>query len=75
MRRDAWAADGHGLDVVLAKLRQRGASRPRAVRTPSSTIGSLFQKQLGGKDVTAILSSLGDKGALSVDSTRVSHLL
>jgi len=63
------------VDVVLANLRQRGASRPRTVRTLSSTIGSLFQKQLADRDITAILSALGEKGVLSVDGTKVSYLL
>ena len=34
------------LEIVLANLRQRGAGRPRTLKTLSGTIESLFMKQL-----------------------------
>ncbi|WP_448100165.1 PIN domain-containing protein [Luteibacter jiangsuensis] len=63
------------MDVVVANLRQRGASRPRTVKTLSSTIGSLFQKQLAEEDIKAILGELGKLGHLSVDGTKVTYSL
>lgn len=61
--------------MVVANLRQRGASRPRTVKTLSSTIGSLFQKQLGEGDIKAILAELGRGGHVSLDGTKVSYSL
>lgn len=46
------------LALVVADLRKRGAARPRTVKTLSSTIGALFQKQLAEHEVTALLSKL-----------------
>jgi hypothetical protein len=63
------------VEVVLANLRQRGAARPRTVKTLSSTIGSLFQKQLGEDDIKAILAGLGKAGYLSVDGAKVAYSL
>ncbi|MEZ2417276.1 PIN domain-containing protein [Luteibacter sp. RCC_6_2] len=63
------------VDVVLANLRQRGASRPRTVKTLSSTIGSLFQKQLVDDDIKAILAGLGKAGHLAVDGSKVTYRL
>lgn len=63
------------LDVVVGNLRQRGASRPRTVKTLSSTVGSLFQKQLAESDIKALLTALIDKGFVSVDGTRVTYTL
>ncbi|UPG90828.1 PIN domain-containing protein [Luteibacter aegosomaticola] len=63
------------VDVVLANLRQRGASRPRTVKTLSSTIGSLFQKQLVEGDIKAILAELAKAGHAAMDGTKVSYTL
>lgn len=63
------------VDVVLANLRQRGASRPRTVKTLSSTIGSLFQKQLVDDDIKAILVGLAKAGHLVMDGAKVTYSL
>lgn len=63
------------IDVVTTNLRQRGAARPRTVKTLSSTIGSLFQKQLPENDIKAILDALVKNGHASVDGTRVTYTL
>lgn len=63
------------LDVVLANVRQSGAVRPRTVKTPSSTNGSLFQKQLLEGNVKAILAELGKGGHVSLDRTKVAYSL
>jgi hypothetical protein len=63
------------VDVVVANLRQRGAARPRTVKTLSSTIGSLFQKQLGEGDIKAILVELTRAGHAAIDGTKVSYSL
>jgi hypothetical protein len=63
------------IDVVLANLRQRGASKPRTLKTLTSTINSLFQKQLTGEELAALLKGLQAKGFINVDETRVTYAL
>lgn len=61
--------------VVIANLRQRGASKPRTVKTLSSTISSLFQKQLAGEELTLLLAELQTKGLITVNENKVSYAL
>jgi hypothetical protein len=63
------------VEVVVVNLRQRGAARPRTVKTLSSTIGALFQKQLGETDIKAILVELTKAGHAVIDGTKVSYSL
>lgn len=63
------------LQVVLAKLQQLKAAKPRAVKTLSSTIASLFQKQLAEEDVAALVQELVSQGYLSVSGTKVTYAL
>ena len=63
------------LALVIAVLRKRGSSRPRTVKTLSSTIGALFQKQLSEHEVATLLSKLQDQGIISVSDTKVSYEL
>lgn len=63
------------LDVVVANLRQRGASRPRTVKTLSSTISSLFQRQLSSEELDALMSELQKKGYVTINQTKVSYSL
>jgi hypothetical protein len=61
--------------VVIANLKQRGASKPRTVKTLSSTIASLFQKQLPGEELTLLLAELQASGAISIKESKVSYTL
>jgi hypothetical protein len=61
--------------VVLANLKQRGSSKPRTVKTLSSTISSLFQKTLTNKEVEAILKGMQEQGFISISDTKVSYKL
>lgn len=63
------------LDVVVANLLQRGASRPRTVKTLSSTISSLFQKQLGDEDLAILMKSLEDQGFITINDSKVTYSL
>ena len=63
------------LEVILAKLQQLKASKPRTVATLSSTIASLFQKQLSESEVTALVQELDSKQYLSVAGTKVTYAL
>jgi len=61
--------------VVIGNLRQRGASKPRTVKTLSSTILSLFQKQLPGEELTLLLAELQASGAITITENKVSYAL
>jgi hypothetical protein len=63
------------LEVVLAKLLQLKASKPRTVATLSSTIASLFQKQLPEQEVAALVQALADQGHLAIADTKVMYSL
>lgn len=63
------------VNVVVSNLRQRGASRPRTVKTLSSTILSLFQKQLPGDELTMLLAELQSTGAITITENKVSYAL
>lgn len=63
------------LDLVVAKLQQLAASKPRTLKTLSSTIGSLFQKQLAEEEVTSMVSELQSRSLIAVAGTKVSYTL
>lgn len=63
------------LAVVTENLKQRGASKPRTVKTLSSTISSLFQKTLGDEELAQVLHQLQIDGLLEVNGTRVTYML
>ncbi len=63
------------IEVILAKLNQLKASKPRTVTTLSSTIASLFQKQLPEQEVATLVQALAERGHLAVDGTKVSYTL
>ncbi|TCZ78546.1 PIN domain-containing protein [Lysobacter sp. N42] len=63
------------LEVVVANLKQRGSSRPRTVKTLTSTISSLFQKALAEEELSALLKALQKHGYVSVNETKVSYSL
>ena len=61
--------------VIIADLKRRGASKPRAVKTLTSTISSMFQKQLPDEELQSLLLELQTKGIISVAGTKVSYEL
>ncbi|WP_153145328.1 PIN domain-containing protein [Dechloromonas sp. H13] len=63
------------LAVVIADLQRRGASKPRKVKTLSSTINSIFQKQLSEHEVASLLAALQKHGVVTVTDTNVSYTL
>ena len=60
---------------VICNHKQRGASKPRTVKTLSSTILSLFQKQLPGEELTLLLAELQSSGAIAITENKVSYAL
>ena len=63
------------VSVVIANLRQRGASKPRTVSTLSSTVASLFQKQLAESELEELLAELQNRGVVVVNGSKVSYAL
>lgn len=63
------------LAVILTNLQQRGASKPRTVKTLSSTITAIFQKQLTEQELAALLIELETKGYITVNGTKVAYTL
>jgi 2-hydroxy-3-keto-5-methylthiopentenyl-1-phosphate phosphatase len=63
------------LDIVVAKLQQMGTSKPRVIKTLSSTINSLFQKSLSDDEVGVLLKDLQGKGLIDVADNKVSYTL
>ena len=61
--------------VVVANLKQRGASKPRTLKTLSSTISSLFQKQLSEDELTSLLAELQTRGFILLNESKVSYAL
>ncbi|MFG6455630.1 PIN domain-containing protein [Roseateles sp. BYS96W] len=63
------------VDVVVANLRQRGASKPRTIKTLTSTVSSLFQKQLPEDELTSLLDTLQANGLVALNGTKISYSL
>lgn len=63
------------IEVVVAKLQQVKAAKPRTVKTLSSTIAALFQKTLSEQEVQAVVEALVSRGWLSITDTKVVYSL
>jgi hypothetical protein len=63
------------LEIVLGNLRQRGAGRPRTLKTLSGTIESLFMKQLADGELDGLLTALKKGGHVAVDGTKATYTL
>jgi len=61
--------------LVIAKLQQMKATKPRTVKTLGSTIASLFQKQLSPKEIDAAIEYLRTRGLVLVTGAKVSYTL
>jgi hypothetical protein len=63
------------IEIVVADLKRRGAAKPRTVKTLSSTIQAIFQKQLSDDEVTGLVSGLNKKGIVKISGTKVAYSL
>lgn len=61
------------VSAVVANLAQRGASRPRTLKTLGSTINALFQKTLSESEVEHIIAELAKKGVIIVNQSKVTY--
>ena len=59
--------------VAANRLQQMKATKPRTVKTLSSTIAALFQKQFSEEEVAAIVHWLAEQGHLAIVGTKVSY--
>lgn len=63
------------MELVLTRLQRMKTARPRTVKTLSSTIHSLFQKQLSESEVTELVNTMAKQGILSIADTKVVYAL
>ena len=63
------------LAVVVGNLKQRGSSKPRTVKTLSSTVSSLFQKALAEDELSSLLNLLEKQGIVTITGTKVAYSL
>ncbi len=63
------------LQLVVADLQKRGASRRRKVATLRNTINAIFQNKLAEDDLALLVSGLQKLGYVTVDETKVSYTL
>ncbi|NLX18752.1 MAG: hypothetical protein GXY53_05640 [Desulfobulbus sp.] len=66
-------APSEKLAVIVTNLKQRGASKPRTVKTLTSTISSLFQKALTEDELSSVLQLMQKKGLVAVNGTKVTY--
>jgi len=62
-------------EIVVAKLQQLGAAKPRTIKTLGNTVNSLFQKTLSEQEVSELIATLEHNGHISRDSTKVAYTL
>jgi hypothetical protein len=63
------------LQIVVADLQKRGASRPRKVVTLRNTMNAVFQNKLSDGDLAMLLAGLQVLGYVTVDETKVTYAL
>lgn len=61
--------------IILAKLQQLKAAKPRTIKTLSSTIGSLFQNQISEAEVELLVQSLAKQRYLEVTGAKITYAL
>lgn len=59
--------------LFIAKLDQPRVTKPRTIKTLSSTIGAFFQKQLADEEIAAIVAAMEKEGFIVIDGGEVSY--
>jgi hypothetical protein len=62
-------------NMVVANLIQRGNSRPRTLKTLTTTVASLFPKGIAEAEVTALIQQLQSTGKVSISENKFSYAL
>lgn len=63
------------LSLVVANLKQRGNSKPRTLKTLTSTVASLFPQGLSEAELESLLQQLQTSGKLIVTNNKVTYAL
>ncbi len=63
------------VEVIISNFQQRGTSKPRTLKTLSSTINSLFLKQLSDEEVAVLIQELQKHGTIRIQDTKVLYSL
>ena len=68
-------ASEDNFNLVVTNLKQRGHSRPRKLKTLSSTITSLFPKGLSEADLKILIQQLQSTGKIKITDNNVTYAL
>ena len=63
------------MESAIADLHRRGTSRPRTVKTLTSTLVALFKNELTEAQLNALIGALQARGYVKVECTKVSYHL
>ena len=63
------------LEEAIAKLRLLGVSKPRRLKTLTSTIAAVFKKQMPPKEVDGIISAMEAQGLISTKDSKLTYSL
>lgn len=63
------------VSLLVAHLQPRGTSKPRTLKTLTSTINSLFQKQLSEAEVAALIEALQAKKFITLNESGITYAL
>ncbi len=66
---------GDRFAMVVANLKTRGNSRPRTLKTLTSSVAALFPKGISQKEVEAIVRHLQATGKVKVEGNKVAYAL
>lgn len=69
------SAEEDQIDVVVADLLRRKASRPRTQKTLLGTLHALFRKELTEPQLSALFQSLCARGIVKIDGNKVTYEL
>ncbi len=61
------------IEMILGKLKQLKASKPRKMKTLRGTITTLFQRQISDEAVYNLINEMAKKGYLRVSGTNVTY--
>ncbi len=61
------------LVLVIANLKQRGNSKPRTVKTLTSTVASLYPQKLSTEELNRLLGKLESTGNIVVKDNKVTY--
>ena len=61
--------------LVIANLKQRGNSKPRTLKTLTSSVSSLFPKGISEADLAALIQQLQSTGKVTVEGSKVTYAL